>query len=789
MKTIKQNIGSLIVGIAFVCGIIPILQAQIIIQTPVVRADDYRTVLLRWSAETGAVYQVESADALEAEGPQGLRWVIREADCISKGTNAEWLDVGDVRWIPRVLHPVFQDQRNYRVQKVVQATNASATVTIQLSQTNSISSNFTASISVSVTDTNFSLSSVGVFVDGQRLYSLPLTNFAVAINSTEWPNGPHEVYAVANYSDRAETTPADDWDEAATNASQVAVGVSQSKFVTFSNYISQFFVAVPYFEAGQTQEVVAKFEEDSYWRVKVVNYLDTEVRRFEGQGTSCYAAWDGNDQSGSPLPYGYYDYIIEARPSQFGPLSLTGGSGSGSSMMLASASGNQNEASAISQSALYKRTAPAMQFSRTLSDIHEGVKIPSLKPASNDKSLTETTEKGDTLFPSTAREALEAGLTSYFVKSPPMPPVVVKVNGKLKFVPWEEIHGEHPPTEIQISQATQDKFLAEILGMSIEGGENQPEQASWNDEVYMTRTPTRIPGNLFFGFAGTVGIGYQGHHPKKPPTFGTAPGGVLAKPPPWGKIFSASKLANAFSLSMGLAGWRTSFLLGDDSFNSTNLAPVLGPYSGTGKFASSCNFGLFVGHMSASVNNDPNYFATVPYLPVYNSAQPGAYQWLELPGMDLGNQNGTSKLRWMAFYGCQSLKNRDYSDLWSKFLLPMPPNLRMILGSEDGIFVDPRFGDYFSDELNGWTTPNNTPAPIFDAWCNAAGYVDALEDSKWWRHLPLTPRVGTRQMTAVYRDTTQGGSWNTLNDSIWWWGTDVSFDWFDVSFITRIVYQ
>ena len=86
--------------------------------------------------------------------------------------------------------------------------------------------------------------------------------------------------------------------------------------------------------------------------------------------------------------------------------------------------------------------------------------------------------------------------------------------------------------------------------------------------------------------------------------------------------------------------------------------------------------------MTASGRNDPHFYATVPYYAVYNSAQPVAYHWISTPDMDPGNNAGSifSKLKWMAFYGCQSFKKRDCNDLGSKFLLSMPPNLRLILG-------------------------------------------------------------------------------------------------------------
>jgi hypothetical protein len=142
----------------------------------------------------------------------------------------------------------------------------------------------------------------------------------------------------------------------------------------------------------------------------------------------------------------------------------------------------------------------------------------------------------------------------------------------------------------------------------------------------------------------------------------------------------------------------------------------------------------------------------------------------------------------MAFYGCQSLKQRDYSDMWTKFLIPMPPNLRMILGAEDGIYVDPRFGPLFADNMNGWTTQNGQPMTIFNAWCSAAGYAFNQEAKKIKHQLPFGG-LGTRHMSVIYRDITQDGSWSTINDSIWLWSTDVSYDWFDVSFTEVQVYS
>ena len=766
-----------------------------VIEAPHVFQKDHNTVRIRWNSETGAIYQVESSDLLVSEGAQELQWVVRASDCVSKGTNAEWMDVGDTGRIPRVLHPFFQNQRFYRVQKVKQADKPAPIVTIQLSQSSPVTTNFIVYVSTTLTDTNQFLSSVGIFVNGQKYFSTARTNFGVWVNSTEWPNGQHEIYAVATTfegGDIGDTTPVDD-NQVETNETGFAVGVSPSLFPVFSNYISQFFVAVPFFQAGQTQEITASFAEDSYWRVRVVDYQDTEVRRFEGQGTSCYADWDGNDQSGFPLFYGFYDYIIEARPSQYGPLGLSALAPSSEASMMPAPSMRTSGNAPIDPVAEFKRTPNAMRFSRGSNEIVENIKIPSLRPTmSAEKSgslpagkVPVVTEQDDR-FPSSEEEALMAGLTSYYPSRPPLPPV--EIDGKT--YTWEEVYGPVQPTEIKISIETQEKFLAKVASVLQGGAENEPQEndpqpPSWPDDIYTTRSPYRIPGNMFFGFAGTVGIGYQGHHPKKPPVVGGPEGGVLASAPPWGKLRTVSLLANNFSTAMAAAGWRTSFMLGDDGLNSSNLAPII-PNISSGTFASQCNFGLLAGHMTASKFSDQDFGSFTPYFPVFASRTPTHLQWIALPQMDFGNGSSASHLRWMALYGCQSLIERDYSDLWTKFLLPMPPNLRLLLGSEDGIYICPMFGTRFADNMNGATT--GTPMTVFDAWCDAAAEADKIWDNSGWNKLPLV-NIGNRHMTAIYRDTSQGGSWNTLNDSIWNWGSDVSVDWLDIQFIKVQVYS
>lgn len=790
MKPLQRKLGGLILATLLVT-LCSQAQTNITVQPPVLAAD--HTAKISWNSETGAVYQVWAADSLTDAGNQGLQWILREANCASKGPNAEWMDVGNPLWIPRILAPRFQPMRFYRVEKIKQATMVPPPiVTVALTQTNSIRGDLYATVHVSLLDTNQQLSDVGLFVDGQKLYTVAYDSFTAFINSCEWPNGPHEIYAVATMVDAGETLP--DCDRCTdTNAANIAIGVSASQFVTFSNYISQFFVAVPFFDPsqGQTQEVVAVFPEPTCWRLTVLNYLDQGVRQFTGTSSSLYAAWDGTDSSGTPLPFGFYDYLIEARPSQYG--CPTGSGPSMAAFLGASSSSAGSQTNALSAAAVKAGlfAAEAMQFNAG-NTFPENISIPTINPTNPPTGTNDGAGSGRVSakmalslagYPTSAEEALSQSLTSYYVAPPPMPPVITNIGGVRHAVRWEDVYGPQPPIEIHISETQQEAFLRKAAGITPVDGPQPLDD--WSDQTYTTRTPNRVPGNLFMGYAGTVGVGWQGHHPTGP-NVDLPPGLVIsASHPPYGPIASASTIANFFVSEMGRSGWRTAFNLGNDNFSPTNLVvPAVGGITGISGYATKCNFGMYVGHMTATSYTDPNFGCTHSWFPIYNSAQPGSYRWIALPACDFGPPNGASPLLWMAMYGCNSLQSRDWNDMWSKFLLPFPPNLRLLLGSEEGIFLHPIFGWQFAGDLNGSSTPGNSPMTIAASWYDAAAAADQqTAKSIKWRTIGL----GTRHMSVCYRDNSSGGP-KTIADTIWSWSSNISYDWFDVSLDEQQVY-
>jgi hypothetical protein len=56
-------------------------------------------------------------------------------------------------------------------------------------------------------------------------------------------------------------------------------------------------------------------------------------------------------------------------------------------------------------------------------------------------------------------DAVLAGQDSYFLDSPPMPPVPIRTSGVTVFVPWEQVYGQRPPVAVRISEHLRARVL------------------------------------------------------------------------------------------------------------------------------------------------------------------------------------------------------------------------------------------------------------------------------------------------------------------------------------------
>lgn len=323
MRT-KGTITGLIVGITLAVGIHG--QAQQLRFTAV-RATDERAIQLRWQSKTNGIYRLEYAKELSGDAV----WNALVEWFPSQGTNTIFLDTGKYWEEPALPHPKDDLQRYYRVLEIGTNSLPPPIVTItNLTAGTNLSGE--VEIGVHITTTN-GITFVRYFVDGEEVEFGSANedgNSSYTINTTEWPNGPHSIWVVAEIASGSATTGEKVSDE------QSGAGTSAVIPVTFDNYISKWYFSLPGFDPslGETQRITAEFITYSCWTLEIVDEFNTTVRNASGSGNSMLFDWDGNDDGGNPTADGTYDFILTA--SQCTPPQT-------SSMMSASAESQESE--------------------------------------------------------------------------------------------------------------------------------------------------------------------------------------------------------------------------------------------------------------------------------------------------------------------------------------------------------------------------------------------------------------------------------------------------------------
>jgi hypothetical protein len=305
MKAIKI-IGRLAVGCMFACCLISALQAQTNLQFTSVNATPENAIQLHWASNTNELYQIQYADALIDTNTGSIAWNVLYDDYpAQQGSNTFWLDTGNYNLSPAIPHPKNAPMRFYRI--LLDGTNTSENPSIALIYpTNgaTLSSNVTVTVFAS---SDQILEKVVLYVDGQEMWpSDDGSNFV--INTCEWWNGQHILFAVAKSASHFPGIP---------NDTVVTYGHAVSSYVnvTFSNLISEVAFSQPYFEPslGQTQEVTASFAANCDWTLKIQDVNSNTVRNASGSGTSLLFDWDGTGDSETNIPDGIYTFLISAQ--------------------------------------------------------------------------------------------------------------------------------------------------------------------------------------------------------------------------------------------------------------------------------------------------------------------------------------------------------------------------------------------------------------------------------------------------------------------------------------------
>jgi len=305
MQTIKGSLMSLSGIITVSSALTSVVYAQNTLQFTAVKATVEHAILLYWSSNPNEVYEVDYADQL-AGNPDGTTfWQALYTDYGSHGTSTFIADAGNYDNTLAILHPKNSSMRFYRV--VLTGTNTSPsnpTVSIT-SPSNGTSLSGEIVVNVSANSSEY-LTEINLYVDGEPQWRIGGTSFVV--NTCEWANGPHTIFATAKAQSSLEAPSYDD---------SVTVGRSVSSYISvnFSNLITQLDLSQYFFEPseGQTQQVTATFAAGVDWTLQIQNANSNTVRTVTGSGNSMLFSWDGTGDGGASIPDGVYTYLLTAQ--------------------------------------------------------------------------------------------------------------------------------------------------------------------------------------------------------------------------------------------------------------------------------------------------------------------------------------------------------------------------------------------------------------------------------------------------------------------------------------------
>lgn len=638
------------------------------LQFTATKATDERAIQLCWQSQTDAVYRLEYATELSGS----ISWDMLVDYFPAQGTNTVFLDTGKYWTEPALPHPKDDFQRYYRVVLIDTNTLIPPVVTI----TNLITgTNLSGEVEIDVhVETTNSIASVKFFVDGEEVETASANdsgNASHVINTTEWPNGSHTIFAVAETSAGSATT------GEFQSTEQSGAGTSASVPVTFDNYISKWYFSLPGFDAslGETQRITAEFISYSSWTLQIVDESSTTVRNASGAGYSMEFDWDGNDDNGSPTADGIYDFILTATQA----------------------------------------TPPQNLAASMTADVSATVASPVewLAASSDGSSIVPLA-----LYPPGMAEAL--GLTIF--------------EGSLSdFMPQR-------PALLRTSSLAVNSSSS----LSADSGSLGSPTPMYSGTTQTTQRPHRPPPKPIKGTPGRLGVAWQGDHPYATNTIpGFNPpanlvGSIQLSPNyvlPYGPIKNAGSIATKFEDKMKKYKWKTAFNYGDDRLTASLLRK---PSFGGSNLFNYCNIGLYIGHGIRGANQD---FKATPtpslqtYTPIYKKGV-NAYDWVRMSEFDFGG--GPGGLRWMGLYACNMLTNDNAQDMYNKGVLPMNPNLHILLAEETSVFMYPEFGAKWASYMNGGEAGGKRT--VIEAW-----FLASRDIHKAWN-----PVGHTVTMTAAY---------------------------------------
>jgi len=322
MKIIKAGISvALTIAAVWITGLTQSFGQTNIVFTGVSSTVE-QAILLHWTSQSNHIYQIQYANALATNSDGSTAWQVLYDQYPSQGTNTYIGDYGNYYGVPAVPHPKYSPMRYYQI--LDEGTNAVPSPSVEIvSQTNGAveTGQFTVLVTASSSQPVLTTS---LYVDGQQMYeSDDGSNYV--LNSCEWPNGPHIIFATA-------TARSGMSGPSGVYPIYTGYGVSAPVSVVFSNLISQVAFSQQFFQPslGQTQQVTASFAANCDWTLQIQDVNSNTVLNASGSGDSMVFNWDGTGNGETNIPDGVYTYLISAETNGAAPEIVGSGSvGSG----------------------------------------------------------------------------------------------------------------------------------------------------------------------------------------------------------------------------------------------------------------------------------------------------------------------------------------------------------------------------------------------------------------------------------------------------------------------------
>jgi hypothetical protein len=709
----KRSLGVVLLGLLFTITTTLNTFGQNDLQFTDVKVTAENAILLYWASNSNEVYEVDYADSLIDTNTGSTTWNTLYEDYPSHGTNTFIADCGNYDIVPGIGHPKLSTMRFYRVTLTGTSTSPTNPVVAVTFPTDGSTVSGDVVFSVSANSPEV-LSDVKLFIDGEEQWrSADGTNFL--INTCEWLNGPHTIFAIAKSQSSI---------EGFALGSAITYGASVSSYVgvTFNNLISRVDLSELYFEPslGQTQHVTAQFAANVDWTLQIQDSGSNTVRTATGSGTTLGFDWDGNNDSGGSISDGIYSYFLSAQTN-----------GKAYSMV--------NNATSSSPPAL------------TVAVADEPVELWALNPDNSSPPLPlaiyppRTDTNGFTIFEATLSEV--RALT-------------------------QALFAESQSIKKRVCSSS-------LLAVSTTSGCSFNADNAAPSSTQSTRAPKRKPRIGVKNASGSFGICYKtypnGGYYQEPPTGriwplqpiftgldGNAPTTYIHYFP----TLSADKYESDGFAEIMKIGWTNGsykpvFILKDDQWGPQDIQKSS---LGGNSIFNTCNFGILETH---GVYGSQPEIDGIKYTYLYLYDRTHGNSWVRLSDMDFGS-TGKNGLRWMTILSCDMLNPGNVTSMANHGKLPDNEDLHLLLGATTPTYAVPLFGADYATNLLFNTT-------IWQSLQNAGRVAYADQDANPILHPQMTNKVTFRVMgyqscindsLFLYNDPDPNTAYQILNQTV-----------------------